>query len=156
MWVCVRRADNNTYSTVRNLNPCRKTHELSLPAALSSTQGFFNPLLPTAVRAAYTHTNKQGDEWTWRLKPGFGFIFFFLSVPLCLAQCVWGCSATYSFMEERWGGNLTARAALFCQVCDQSLCVCLCVYVHLSVNVPWEFVCETERFWTTVAVEFTY
>lgn len=126
---CNRQRTHNNQKS-----PAMHKHTCTVPACSS----FFhpvcsNPLLSTAVRDAIKHTSKQSDERTWRLKLGFCFIFFFLPAPLCLAQCVRPrCSR--SFMERRWGGNLTARAGLFCQVCDQSFCVCMCV--HLSVYVP--------------------
>lgn len=127
-----------------------------------------NPLLSTTVRDANKHTNKQSDERTWRLKLSFCFIFFFLSVPPCLAQCVRPRCSTLLYGETMGGQPHCQSRFIFPRVWSKLLhvcvcvcvgvCVCECVHVRVYMYVPTqsEFtlgMCETD-IWTAVVYWF--
>lgn len=138
------QTQNHTHTHNNQWCPAMLQHTCTVPARSS----FFhpvgsNPLLSTAVRDANKNTNKQSDELTWRLRLGFCFIFFFLVCSSMFSTVCETPSATHSFMETQWGGNLTYGAGLFCQACDQPLCVCIyvCVYLYMHLGRESLFVC---------------
>lgn len=109
---------NSTRVDIWNSQMYTKTHARSLRAALF--------LLPSMLQFASVHRCegcKQTRQQTNKVMSGhdvWGLAFVLSSLScfsLYVQRSVWGPSATHSFMERRWGGNLAANCVIKASVC---------------------------------------